>query len=139
MKMSRCTRLCTVRSWAGCSALFGLFACLAVAGCGGTANLPGQQPDRATNGSHELKGAADFSVAAKEPGAAETKRSADYSLTAKELDAEYQNGLPPFYVPGAVRVGSTATDVSSGRRGEAESARGLISPYSAGVRYPSEP
>ena len=47
-------------------------------------------------------------------------------------------GLPPFYVPGAVRVGSTATDVSSGRRSEAESARGHIAPYSAGVRYPSE-
>jgi hypothetical protein len=46
--------------------------------------------------------------------------------------------LPPFYVPVAVRVGSTVTDVSSGRRSAAESGRGHISPYSAGVRYPSE-
>jgi len=45
--------------------------------------------------------------------------------------------LPPFYGPGAVRVGSTVTDGSSGRRSAAESARGTIAPYSAGVRYPS--
>jgi hypothetical protein len=47
-------------------------------------------------------------------------------------------GLPPFYVPGAVRVGSTVTDVSSARRSAAESGRGHISPNSAGVPYPSE-
>jgi hypothetical protein len=46
--------------------------------------------------------------------------------------------LPPFYGPGAVRVGSTVTDGSSGRRSAAESARGTIAPYSAGVRYPNE-
>ena len=46
--------------------------------------------------------------------------------------------LPPIYGPGAVRVGSTVMDGSSGRRSEAESARGTIAPYSAGVRYPSE-
>ena len=47
-------------------------------------------------------------------------------------------GLPPFYVPGAVRVGSTVTDVSSARRSAVESGRGHISPNSAGVRYPNE-
>ena len=46
--------------------------------------------------------------------------------------------LPPFYGPGAVRVGSTVTDGSSGRRSAAESARGAIAPNSAGVRYPNE-
>ena len=45
--------------------------------------------------------------------------------------------LPPFYGPGAVRVGSTVTDGPSGRRSAAESARGTIAPYSAGVRYPN--
>jgi hypothetical protein len=48
-------------------------------------------------------------------------------------------GLPPFYVPGTVRVGSTVTDVSSARRGAAESERGHIAPNSAGVRYLPEP
>src|SRR5262249_19090362 len=46
--------------------------------------------------------------------------------------------LPPFYGPGAARVGSTVTDGSSGRRSAAASARGTIAPYSAGVRYPNE-
>src|SRR5262249_45644238 len=46
--------------------------------------------------------------------------------------------LPPFYGPGAVRVGSTVTDGSSGRRSAAEAARGTIAPNSAGVRYPNE-
>src|SRR5262245_25388341 len=46
--------------------------------------------------------------------------------------------LPPFYGPGAVRVGSTVTDGSSGRRSAAESARGAIAPNPAGVRYPNE-
>ena len=47
-------------------------------------------------------------------------------------------GLPPFYVPGAVRVASTVTDVSSARRSVAESGQGHILPTSVGVRYPSE-
>jgi predicted ATPase len=51
-----------------------------------------------------------------------------------------ENGtdLPPFYGPGAVRVGSIVADGSSGRRSAADSARGAIAPTSAGVRYPSE-
>jgi hypothetical protein len=56
----------------------------------------------------------------------------------REFDGNRRHGLPPFYGPGAVRVGSTVTDGSSGWRSAAESARGTISPYSAGVRYPSE-
>ena len=49
----------------------------------------------------------------------------------------FAGDLPPFYGPGAVRVGSTVPDGTSGRRSAAESARGAIAPYSAGVRYPS--
>jgi len=59
------------------------------------------------------------------------------SVNAEGLPAS-EEGLPPFYVPGAVRVGSIVTDGSSGRRSAAESARGAIAPNSAGVRYPSE-
>ncbi len=46
--------------------------------------------------------------------------------------------LPPFYGPGAVRVGSTVTDGSSGRFRCAAPSRGTIAAYSAGVRYPNE-
>jgi len=58
--------------------------------------------------------------------------------TTKRRWPRKDSDLPPFYGPGAVRVGSTATDVSSGRRSAAESARGHISPNSAGVRCPNE-
>jgi len=56
----------------------------------------------------------------------------------KRLEEHSRADLPPFYGPGAVRVGSTVTDGSSGRRSAAESARGAIAPNSAGVRYPNE-
>src|SRR5436190_13040189 len=36
--------------------------------------------------------------------------------TGKRAGGGSGSGLPPFYVPGAVRVGSTVTFVSSGRR-----------------------
>jgi len=49
-----------------------------------------------------------------------------------------RSDLPPFYGPGAVRVGSAVTDGSSGRRSAAESARGTVAPYPAGARYPNE-
>src|SRR5262245_30220811 len=64
--------------------------------------------------------------------------AADYDVINSADLTSLRADLPPFYGPGAVRVGSTVTDGSSGRRSAAASARGTIAPYSAGVRYPSE-
>lgn len=72
------------------SALFGLVVCLVVTGCGGTTTLPGQRPERITNGSRKLKGSADIAATTKELRPDKPKSSADFSLTAEELEAEYQ-------------------------------------------------
>ena len=91
MKTLRCTPLRKVCPCGiGHSALFWLFVCLAVAGCGGTPTPPGQRSNGTANGSRTRKESADSSVAAKEPGAEQRKKSADFSLTAEELQAEYQ-------------------------------------------------
>src|SRR5262245_49280785 len=78
----------------------------------------------------------------REPAARATRpktpRSTATNPPGRLLPPEDPVDLPPFYGPGAVRVGSTVTDGSSGRRSAAASARGTIAPYSAGVRYPSE-
>ena len=42
--------------------------------------------------------------------------------------------LPPFHVPGAMRVGSIGSVVSAGRRSVAEPGRGHEPAYAAGVR-----
>ena len=54
-----------------------------------------------------------------------------------EPSTDKGDDLPPNYVPGAVRVDTFVTVVSSGRRSAAESARGHDAANSAGVRYPS--
>jgi hypothetical protein len=60
--------------------LFGLFACLAIAGCGKSSTLPAGQSDQ--------KGSAD-SANAKKGGTETPKKAADFSLTSEELETEY--------------------------------------------------
>src|SRR4051794_15139624 len=53
---------------------------------------------------------------AEQPKAAATWRGVWPEALASRIWQRRRVGLPPFYVPGAVRVGSTVTVVSSGRR-----------------------